>query len=60
MSLRVSCGHRGGDGIGPLSALSGHLTAENQDVLPNHQSIDLWRNHHGSVRSGEAQPNLRS
>ena len=22
--------------------------------------IDLWRNHHGSVRSGEAQPNLRS
>jgi hypothetical protein len=33
--------------------------AENQDDLLNHQSIDLWRNHHGSVRSGEAQPNLR-
>ena len=24
------------------------------------KAIDLWRNHHGSVRSGEAQPNLRS
>ena len=34
--------------------------AENQDALPDHQSVDLWSNSHGRVRSGEAQPNLRS